>query len=357
MANSVLYGFIGLKDLFDRRLNEVGTEVVNRAVVASVAEHNRQMNAFLQLFTRRTTDFKKRYTTATIARLQPLDANGRARPIKPAGFYDVAFPLQMGGGAWGANYLSRVKMTVAEANEATSALVSADYRWIRDHVLAALFANVSWAYDDKDDEAGALTIKGLANGDSDTYLIQAGADAGATDTHYLAQASAIDNSNNPFPVIYDELTEHPENQGEVITFVPTNLVTSIGALTNFHEAADPNIRVGSATDVLVGSLGLQVPGKVIGYVDKNWIVEWKALPSNYMISVTSGGEPALGMREHAEPELQGFNRVAQMDDHPFYQSQWLRIAGFGAWNRVGAVVYRIGNASYAVPTGYTSPMP
>lgn len=356
MANSVLYGFIGLKDLFDRRLNEVGTDVINRAITASVAEHNRQMGAFMRLFAQPTTAFKMRYKTPTVARLQPLDANGRARPIKPAGHYDVAFPLQMAGGAWGQNYLSRVKMTVEEANEATATLVSADFRWVRDHVLAALFANANWSYDDKDDEAGALTVKGLANGDTDIYLIQEGADTGATDTHYLAQAAAIDNSNNPFPTIYDELSEHPENTGEVITMVPTNLVTSVGALTNFHEAADPNIRVGSATDVLVGSLGIQVPGKVIGYVDKNWIVEWKALPDNYMISVTTGGEPPLGMRQHPEAELQGFNRVAQRDDHPFYESQWLRIAGFGAWNRVGAVVYRIGNGSYAVPTGYGVPM-
>jgi len=62
------------------------------------------------------------------------------------------------------------------------------------------------------------------------------------------------------------------------------------------------------------------------------------------------------MREEPEAELQGFQQVARRDDHPFYESQWLRIAGFGGYNRVGAVVRRIGNGSYAVPTNYGCPM-
>jgi hypothetical protein len=62
------------------------------------------------------------------------------------------------------------------------------------------------------------------------------------------------------------------------------------------------------------------------------------------------------MREEPEAGLQGFKRVAQRNDHPFYEDQYLRIAGFGAYNRIAAVVYRIGNASYAIPSGFTSPM-
>lgn len=355
MANQILYGFFNMKDLFTRRVTEVGVSVVNAAIDASVAEHNRQMDAFLNLFAQPTTDFKKRYLTSAIARLQPLDADGRSRPIKPSGFYDVSWPIQMAGGAWGANYVTRAKMTVSEANEATNVLVSADYRWIRDHILAALYANVSWSF--SDDLHGALTIKGPANADTDTYLIQAGADAAATDNHFLAQAAAIADATNPYPTIYDELVEHPENTGEVISFIPTNLRATTEALATFKESPDPNIRSGANTDLLIGALGVSIPGKLVGYADKNWIAEWKALPDNYIVSIMSGGERPLGMRQDPEGELQGFQRVAERNDHPFYESQYLRRAGFGAWNRVGVVVTRIGNASYAIPTGYTSPMP
>ena len=92
-----LYGFVNLQDLFNRRVTEVGVEVVNQAIDATVAEHNRQINALMSLFAERTTQFKVKYNTPTIARLQPLDDRGRARPIKPFGQYEVAFPLQTGG--------------------------------------------------------------------------------------------------------------------------------------------------------------------------------------------------------------------------------------------------------------------
>lgn len=353
----VMYGFQNLTNLFDRRVNTVGWDVVGRAVDASVAEHNRQMGAMLDLFATRTTDFKKRFTTPTAARLQPLDGNGRARPIRPAGHYDVAFPLQMAGAAWGANFLARAEMTVQEANEATQTLISADYRWVRDHVLAALYANTSWSYDNQEDQAGALTIKGLANSDSDTYLIQTGADTGATDTHYLAQAAAIADASNPYPTLRDELVEHPENAGEVIALIPSNLKATTVALATFMEKADPNIRPGASASVLTGNLGLNVPGQVLGYESNGvWIVEWKALPNDYIIGITTGGERPLAMREKTAAELRGFVRAADRPDYPWYESQFFRIAGFGAWNRVGAVVYRVGNGSYAVPTNYTSPL-
>lgn len=359
MANQVLYGFESLKDVFDRRVNDVGVQDVFDAVSQSVQEHNRQLNALMSLFVRRTTEYKVRYRTPTLARLQPLDENGRARPIKPSGQYDVAFPIQMAGAAWGNNYISKIKMTVQEANEATATLISADARWMRDHLLAALFFDDAaggdgWTF--ADEEHGNLSVMGLADGDTTKYLVKTGADSGATDDHYLAQASAIADATNPYPTLYTELTEHPENGGEVVALIPTNQKTTTEALTNFVPVSDPNVAVGMATDRLVGGLGIELPGMLLGYVDKVWIVEWSSLPDNYIVATTTAGERPIAMREHMEAELQGFNMIAQRDDHPFYESQWLRAAGFGAWNRVGAAVMRIGNGSYAVPTNYSSPM-
>ena len=58
MANQLLYGFIQLKDLAARRVTEVGVQVVNAAIDQAVAEHNRQIQAILDLFATRTTEFK-----------------------------------------------------------------------------------------------------------------------------------------------------------------------------------------------------------------------------------------------------------------------------------------------------------
>jgi hypothetical protein len=354
MPNQVMYGFYQLQDVFNQRVNQVGADVVSRAIDATVAEHNRQINALLDLFCQRTTEHTIRYKTPTAARLMGLDENGRARPVKSQGFYDIAFPLQSAGIAWGANYKSRVKMTVQEANDATATLISADIRWIRDHILAAIFANMPWVF--TDEQFGNLQIKGPANADTDLYLIMQGQDQPAIDNHFFAQAALIADATNPFPNIYTELTEHPENQGEVVVFVSSVDRPDVEGLANFFPLPDLNVRLGVGQAQLVGSLSAAIPGRLLGYVDQCWVAEWPVLPNHYAIGVTVAGEPPLAMREEPEPELQGFNRVADRDDYPWYERQYLRTAGFGAWNRVGVVVQQVGAGVYGVPAGYESPM-
>lgn len=358
MANQIAYGFVNMQDSFAERVNDVGVQVVWDAVQASIDEHNRNMAALTQLFVKPAPRPKIRYKTPSVARLQPSENLGRARPLRVAGYYDVAFPIQMGAAALGHDFIANAKMTVEDANRYTNALTSADARWMRDHILASLYANAPWTYNDPDDDIGALTIEGLANGDAVKYVILAGADDGATDDHYLAQSDAIDDTHDPFPGIHDELMEHPDNSGEVVAFIPTNLKAAVKLLSGYMPAQDTNVRAGNASDVLVGNLSAQYPGELFGYHDaKVWLVEWRSLPDSYIIATTTTGEAPLGMREDDEPELRGFRAVGVREDHPFTETQWMRRAGFGGWNRVGAVVKRIGNASYAVPTNYDCPMP
>jgi hypothetical protein len=357
MANQVLYGWHNIRDLAAMRVVGDNIPVINDAINMSVAEHNRQLDALFSLFVTPTTDYKRRYWQASNTRLQPLDNNGRALPIKPSGYYDVAWPIQAAGSAWGADYVTQIKMTGAEAERATAMMLEADFRWMRDHILSALYAMATWPFEDP--LYGTLTINPLAlASDGVTYPLVAGADTGATDTHNLGQANAIGaGADNPYPVIYAELVEHPENSGDVVAFIPSGLKATTDALATFHPIADPNISEGANADRLVGTLGVPVPGRLIGYEDSGvWVVEWASLPANYIIATMTGGPRAIAMRQDPEPELQGFKQVARRDDHPFYESQWLRRAGFGAYNRVGAVVMRISNATYAVPTGYTPPM-
>ena len=173
-----------------------------------------------------------------------------------------------------------------------------------------------------------------------------------------AQANAIDNSNDPFPAIHADLNEHPENGGAVLALVPTNLRQSTEALTGFYPIGDSNIRLGANQSELVGRLNVAVPGEMYGYHDSGvWLSEWQGLPDSYIISTTTDGDRALAMREEPEAELRGFNRVAERNDYPFFESQYRREAGFGAQNRVNAFVQRVGNAAYAVPTNYASPQP
>lgn len=354
MANSILYGFTNLQDLKNSRVEEVGVGVVDDAITKTLDEHNRQLNTMLSLFAIYTTEYKKRFKSAVNNRLQPLDQNGRALPVKSFGQYDIALPLQMGGTAWGANYVTAQKMTVADVENRVNTMIMGDINWMRDHLLAALFLNVLWTF--TDDEHGDLMVKGLANADTDTYQIMTGGNAPEAADHYLAQSAAISDAANPFKAIYNKLIQHPENSGDVIVLVASNLVGDIENLANFKERSDANISQGANQSRLIGTLTTPVPGRVIGYVDKCWIVEWSQLPSGYMVATTTDGDKPIAIREDNEQILRGFKKVAERNDHPFYESQYLRRAGFGAWNRVGAVVYKIGSAGYSVPTGFESPM-
>lgn len=355
MANQVLYGFETLQTLADRRVTDVGVQVVNDAIVQAVAEHNRQIDALMGLFVEQTTEFKRKYRQMGVRRLQPLDEQGRALPTMSGASYDVAWPIQRAGDAIGYTHEAAIKATVGELQARLAELLAADARWMRDHMLAALLDKNSWTF--VDDEHGSLTILPLANGDSVTYQISGG-DA-ATDNHYIAQAAGIADATNPFPTIRTELTEHPENGGEVVAIIPTGLVATTKALAGFHAASDPNLRVGMGETELVGSLGVALPGDIIGYVDGVWVVEWRNMVASYIVAATTEGPRALRMRQHPEPELQGFSRQADRNDYPWYEQQWARRAGFGAYNRVGAVAYFVaaGDTTYDVPAGYSNPMP
>lgn len=355
MANVLTWGFHRLEDVYDQRITAVGVDVVSRAIDATLAEHNRQLNALIDLFCFRTTRYKTRFRTASAVRNQPLDEFGRAKPIQVGGYYDVELPVVRSGNAYGFTWEASRKMTVAEVDEKVSHMTMGDINWMRDHILGAAFYNGA-GYTFIDEQYGTLTVKGLANGDTVTYTRTNG--SSSTDTHYLAQAAAIADAANPFPTIYDELKEHPENRGQVIAFIPSNLRATVTALASYHPAPDPNLDLGANAERLVGRLGVNVPGELLGYEEsKVWIVEWASLPDNYIIATTTDAERPIAIREDEDADLRGFRLIAERADHPWYERQFWRKAGFGGWNRAGAVAVRIGNASWAVPTGYTVPMP
>ena len=352
---AVLLGLLNQADLYDNRVTTVGVQQVSNAINESVAEHNRQLNALLALFATTRTDPQTNYKLAGATRNQPLDENGRARPIKFGGSYTVGFPLHMSGNAWGANFVTSEEMTVGEVADIMSTLMDGDSRWMRDHLLAALFyenSTTPWTFTDP--LFGALSIYGLANGDTTTYQILSGADSAATDDH-VKGATAV--TEAVFQDIHDELVEHPGNGSDIIAFIPTASSATVQALTNFYPVPDANLVSGVAVTQFTGVLNATVPGELIGYIAGCKVVVWSGMPSNYILGVAAGGAPALALRQKSTPSLQGFKEVAQRNDHPWYERQYLRIAGFGAWNRVAAIVYRTDSASYAIPTGYSSPMP
>jgi hypothetical protein len=361
MANTLAYGFVGLQHLFNERVAEVGVGRIFTAIQESAEEHARQINELNASYVELTTVAKEQIELAGSGTLQPLDEWGNPIPVRPSGSYAVAYPIQGAGTAWGTNRITQAMMTVDEANRNTVESQRMDADWIRRHVLAATFDNVAWTFNDKIGPNGAkglgdISIQPLANGDTVTYVKTGG--SVATDDHYLAQAAAIDDSNNPFDDIYDELIEHPSNGGPVVVYVATSLKTSIQALTAFVEVGDPDLRYGVATTQIDSSVE-NIRGfgdEVLGKVNKCWIVEWKVLPAGYMIGHAEGGGPVLKQREYSASELQGFFMEEHSDDGARQLTKMLRYAGFGVSNRIGALAYYVGGGAYVIPTDYNAPL-
>lgn len=359
MPNTVAYGFYNLRDVMAERINTVGIDVVRTAITQTVAEHTRQTNELMAMLVERTTASKARFKLPSSGTLQPLDEFGNPKPVQPGGYYELGFPIQGGGTAFGDNRVSRAMMTIEQANDAVIDAQQKDREWLRRHMLAALLDNTSWSYVDPDPNIGTVSVKPLANSDTDVYAFTGGTTG--TDEHYKATASAIADGTNPFPAIYDELNEHPDNAGPFVVYVPTNLKSAVGALLELVEPNDPLVRLGSASDTLTqdGQAIMGFGNDVIGYLksSKMWAVEWKGLPSNYMIAVAAGNATKLlRMREYAAPELQGFFPELHSPDGNLNVQRFIRYCGFGAFNRTGAVVQQIGNGTYQIPSGYATPL-
>lgn len=368
MANLTAYGFVELKDLFSQRIVTIQAQTLQTAIEQSVAQHTRQINALMSGLVHLTTSFKYRYQLPAGGSLQPLDEKGNPKVVQPTGFYDVGLPLQGAGTAWGDDRISRAAMTVADANRYTLDAMDKDADWMRRHILNAIFNNASWSY--PDDRYGNLTVQPLANNDGTGYVLQGGT-FDTTQNHFFAQAAAISDSANPFPIMYQALDEHPSNSGPYRAYVATNLVASIQAMTSLDQPTFNGIVYGSgitrtemsidANDKWYGALldPSNPADRFLGWNAGMEIWEWTSLPNNYMVGHASGvsdGDSVVAMREYEFAELQGLFPEFATPDGNLQVNRLLRYAGFGIQNRVAALVYRIGNASYAIPSGYTTGM-
>lgn len=349
------FGFVGYEDLADERVVDGNIEYVNTAIARSLEEHNRQVSAALAELVERTTDYTVRYKIGGGGTLQPLDEWGNPLPVKDEGFYDVAFPIQGGGTAWGDNRISRALMTVGEAQRYTMGMLRRDADWVRRHVLAALIDNTAWTF--ADEEKGNLTVQPLANNDTVTFVRRNG--SWATDNHYLTQAAAIADASNPFPTIRTELAEHPENAGPYVAYVPSALTGAVTGLANFVDVDDPDVDPGILAPTLRNVPGAGPGDAVLGRVDGVWIVEWSALPATHIVAIARGAESKpLRMREYAAASVQGLFQEQHSPDGNLLERRFLRYAGFGSYNRVGAVVFEPGQAgAYSIPAGFATPLP
>lgn len=357
MSTTLTYGVHGLDDVgSDALLNDLGADRVRNVIEVNVNAHNAAMNAMLGVFAEPTVAYSERYILPGGGELESGDENSKGTP-RIGSQYDVGYPIAMGLYRWDANWVTLQKMSVKRFATTMTDAFNNDIAWVRRKLLTALLKNTSTSVTDP--EYGAITVYPLANSDSVKYPFTAGQTTLSTDSHYYAEADAIADNANPYPILSEELLEHPDNRGAMLAFVPTNLVTTTKNLTEFIPAADMNFRPGSATPTLSGNPAGAYPGEVIGYLSesKAWAIHWRALPSYYIVGVAENGPRPLKYREDVQESLRGFRQQGEINTFPYFGSVWARRIGFGSSNRVGAVVGFVGSSdSYAIPTGYSTPL-
>lgn len=356
MPNQIAWGFHQLQDIFDERIRNIDVAVLNTAIETSAAAYTEDLNAMLAGMVERTTTFKERIALPSGGELQPLSQNGTPLVTRTAGRYDVAYPLMRAGDSFGANRETYAKMTVGEMNRRMVNVQIKDARWNIRRLLAAIFTNAAWTFDDEDSQVGALTIRPAATTADGAIFLDLNGDL-ATFEHYTAQAAAIDNANNPYAALYSLLYSHPENIEPFVAYVPPDLVAATQALAAFHPYAGATpfvnyVNTTLADDAVGGLLGFG--NRVLGEANGMVIVESRRIPAGYIVGQAAGSGPVLKMREEPELSLQGLQMVEIQVDSNFRRWDFYRKAGFGISNPVGVAVRRIGNASYAIPTGYNA---
>lgn len=361
--NQVGYGFQTQKHLFNQRTLLVNEEIIRKMVDESIAAHNAEIRSLISAVCSFTTKVRWKVKTRGFYTLQTVDEYGRPKVVKQAARYDVALPIEEAAIAFGVTDTAAAKMTVEELNDNVVDAINADLDWMRRRIQAAWLTKDPYTFDDE--ENGSLTITPLANGDGTTYIDRSGNPF--TTNHYLADANAISDAHNPFPLIYATLDKHKSNSGRYVAYVASDLVASIQGLSTFYEAKDPDLQYGSGVTVLAGqpvnpnvtSYGgalARFGSAYLGKADKMHIVEWPSLPSGYIAAHAEGAGTFIEVREENVPELQGFRTKYDRSDTRLTITEFYRKCGVAVTNREAAVAMLIGNGTYSNPTNLTAPL-
>lgn len=336
-------------------------DILLEATRLSVEEHNAEMAIAANLFTSPTTYRQTELDEWADAELQPIDELSEPQPIKGKQVVQLGFPIDDMGVRFDLTFKAREQMTVKEYSDRIGQIQHADANTFAHKLLSSFFANASLSH--KEPSYAAQTIKFLANGDGDTYATNAGGSA-TTATNQIAQAAAIADATNPFPTIESKLVDRRINRPPYVVFVAPGLVASIKGLDGFVSSQGGVVVTNPAlaTSVLTSTLasqGVTLSASMMefGGIGQLHLVQWNRLPAGYMIYAALGDPERrpFRLRQYAEPSLQGLVMVPETNDFPAYKNRFLRFYGIGGYNRVGGGSVLIGNATYSIPSGFTTP--
>lgn len=358
----IIHAAIGTDDSDNRFLNEVGQSIVYSASQQIVDRYNAEMTGAISVFVAgMTTEHKTRYKLPATGRMARRGGLAQSPAHKATGQWDVAFPIDDYGDALAWDDVTFAKMTLQEYDRHLSGILIRDANTVRYQVLRRLFDNVATTHEDPD--KGTLTIQPLANGDAVKYPPLIGADAEATDNHYLVSGYApadISDTNNPFVTIRAELEEHfgKETGGSMILCLINPAQTAkVEVLASFKEVGDAALSYGDGVTLPINLPSVPGSARVIGRCEGVWVAEWDYIPAAYIAGVHTQAEKPLLMR-HDLPATglgPGLQLVARDMDYPMETLFYRHRYGLGVGNRLNGVVMQVkASGDYDIPAAYTA---
>lgn len=356
---TTLFGILGLPETDRSYIERIGQQVVYDAANRLFQEWSADLAIASSVFVAGQTDqFKWRFKLPGGGRMQRRGSRANSGTVRAGGEWDVALPLEDFGNALGFDDIALAYMTLPEMQRHIQTVQNQGMATYRYEMLRALFNNTSRTFEDRE-RAGTLTIVPLASQDGVVYPPVLGSETEAQDNHFLVSgylASAISDTNNPFPVIRDELEEHfgtQEGGSDVVVFINNNQTAAVENLNDFDPVEDRHIRSGDNVDVPVNLP--MVPGKILGRINGVWVAEWRWIPANYMLAIHLS--EAAPLTERVDPEYTGLGTglqlVATNPAYPIQTSEYRFRFGLGVTNRLNGVVMQFkASGNYDIPTGY-----
>lgn len=351
--NAITYGFHQLEDVYDQRVSDIEPVRIDTAFRESARRYSEDMDAVMDVLVEDTTERDGAFELPTSGELQPGSENGT--PVPTQNYLEIlqGYPMWRGMDSIGFNREAWAKTTPADLEKKNLAVQSKMARWRFRRAFGAFFTNASWTFAEKG--RTNVTVRGLATTSDGAIFIDDNGDPSVAE-HYTGQAGAISNSANPYATNSTILGAHPSNMGQIVSYIPSGLVADTEALAGFYPF-DPNkglVEFGDDVDLAVSTIGqfIGFGNEVIGVVGDNVIVLSRRLPANYVVSVVLGDSKPLVRRVEPEVALQGLQVTEFQVDSNFRKIDFYLKEGYAVNNPVAIAVRRIGNGTYAIPTGY-----
>ena len=359
---SGIFGALDINDTDRVYLSTLGQSVIYDAIQALLTAYNAELTQAIAMFVEETTeDHTQRYKLPGTGRLQKTGDEAPTGAVRENGQWDVAFPLEGYGAALAGNRIDMSYMTVQDLDKHLDTVFAMDANTVRFALLQALLNKTNATFADK--LWGNLTVKRLANADSDVYPPVLGTETETTShQHYNGTnytEASISDTNDPYITLRDNLEEHfgnPTGGSPIVALINNSSTLKTLALTKFDPVPDRFV-LPQANKEYAQLQGIpDVPGRLLGRHSSGvWVVEWRWIPSAYILGVHMAAPKPL--KQRVDPGFTGLPRgltmVAKDEDYPISTAYYDHRFGYGVGNRLSACAYQlVASTTYTTPTGY-----